>query len=105
MIYPVSAYLLVGRGKGEIIFNHRVREKGGVEVDAYASFLCELYPFCKMTGGERISVRAVVYYSVASVEIELFLAGDERERLVHISHKLLGRGSLAGIISRRLNTA
>ena len=107
MSYPECTNLLVGRGKSEIILYHRMREEGGVEVDAHSARLCELYPLCKVLWLYCVAIcpLTVLKYCVAGVKIQLLLTGYEREHLVHICRELLEASSLAGIVTGDLNAA
>ena len=104
---PICAGLLIGRGEGEAVLYHRVGEEGGVEIKAHSAILRELYPGGEVTGLDGVPANrlAVGNDGVAGVEVDLLCTGDEGERLVHICHKLLGGGSLAGVVTRGLDAA
>ena len=105
--YPVSSGLLVGRRKGEVILYHRMCKEGGVEVKSHTVRLCELYPLSEVLRTDSVSTGVVTLLeeSVASVKIKLLCAGNERDCLLKVSHKLCGSGSLAGIVTGGLDTA
>ena len=60
-----------------------------------------------MLGAKGVAVRAlaVAEYGVRGMHVYAMLAGDQRERLVYIMHKLVGRACRTGIVSRCLDTA
>ena len=67
----------------------------------------EFHPFLKMFGLQFITVYkfAGLKDGVASVKVQLFLAGTEGHGLVHIRHELFGGFRLAGIIAGGLDAA
>ena len=105
MADPVISDLFVGGGEGETALDHRVREEGGVEIDSEISFLCVFDPLIKILGLCVISFDLFIGDCIYCVEIDALFAGHASESYIKISHKLLGSGCLAGIVTGNLNTA
>ena len=95
-----------GRSRAVRIRRQRMGEEGGVEVNADASCLGKIDPFFEVLGLYCVPVRLfAVEYGIAGVQIELLFAGYQLECLIDISHKLVGRPCLAGVIAGGLNAA
>ena len=68
---PEASGLFIGAGKGQTVLDLLVREEGGVEVDAEASFFCELDPFGEVLGLQFIAVDKLARFhdGIAGVEV------------------------------------
>ena len=84
-----------------------MREEGRVKIKSHAALLGKFHPLFKVAGKKRVAVGKFTVFknSVAGVYVDLFRAGTQRKRLVHIGEKLVGRSCATRVVARRLNAA
>ena len=93
---PLSAL-----GKREAVGRLRVREEGRVEIHADLLALGPIDPALEMLRLDLVAIdAAAAELAVEGVQVEAVLAGDQREGLVQVGAKFLGRAGLAGIVAR-----
>ena len=103
---PEFANVFVGAGKSKTVFNHRMREECGVEVDTHISLFRKFNPLFEVFRLNFVSVnKTVLKNSIASVNVQLHFTGAKRNRFVHIGKKFFGISCFSGIVAGGLNAA
>jgi hypothetical protein len=84
----------------------RVREEGRIEIEADAETFGPIDPAAEMLRPDCVAIDlAAAEVAVRRVQVESMLPRDQRERFRCVGAKLVGRPRLAGIITRRCETA
>ena len=102
---PEISDLLIRRRKGETALDHRVREEGRIEIDSETSLLCKLDPLVKVLGLYVVALDLFICYCIYCVKIDALLSGHAGKSKIKVSHKLIGSGSLSGIVTGNLNSS
>ena len=107
VIDPEFPDSLIGTAQSKAVLHLIMREKGRIEVDSHVSLLCKLHPLLKMSGLQLIPVHKFAFLknSIAGMEIQLFPAGHQAQRLIHILHQFFRRSCLSRIVSGCLDSA
>ena len=101
MLDPELADAFVTMREREAIGCFRVREAGGVEVEAESLRLCPRDPVLEVRYFDLVPVHALAAeLTIHGVEVQAVLSGDERERLLQIPAQLIVRACFAGVIAR-----
>jgi len=103
---PELPHARVGAGERQSVLHHRVREVGGVEVEADAVLFRPVDPAFEVLHFQFIALDLpAVGLGVDRVQVEPLLAGDEREHFVNICAQFFGVAGAARVVAGHSQSA
>ena len=98
--HPELADAIIRVREGEIVGRQRVREEGGVEVDADLLLLREIHPAGEVADIQLIAIDLLaVGLGVDRVQVQTLLAGDQADGLGEVRAQLIAVAGLAGVVA------